>query len=413
MSRVSSLVLAGLLASAGLACRKSEEPAAPAPGEGEQKAAEAPAAAAPSKEIVLGQIMPYSGPASAYGTIGKLQAAYFAKVNKNGGVNGRTIKLISLDDSYSPPKAVEQVRKLVEQEHVVAVFNAVGTPSNSAIQKYLNDKHVAQLFVSSGATKWADPTHFPYTIGFNPSYHLEGKTYAQDLLSKNPKAKVAVLYQNDDFGKDVLAGFKEGMGDKAKQIIAEASYEATDPTIDSQMVTLKGSKADAFVNIATPKFAAQAIRKAADLKWKATQYLANVSASVGSVLTPAGLDKSKGITTIIYLKDTTDKRWDGDPAVQAFRDFMKNEYPEGKITDGINIYAYATAETLVEVIKKCGDDLSAENLIKQAASLKDFAPGLFLPDVKLNTSPTDFEPFDQLQLAQFDGTTWVPNVPTK
>jgi len=413
MSRVSSLVLAGLLASAGLACRKAEEPVAPAPGEGQQKAAEAPAAAA-SKEIVLGQIMPYSGPASAYGTIGKLHAAYFAKLNKAGGVNGRTIRLISLDDSYSPPKAVEQVRKLVEQEHVVGIFNAVGTPSNSAIQKYLNDKKVAHLFVSSGATKWADPTHFPYTIGFNPSYHVEGKTYAEDLLKRNPKAKVAVLYQNDDFGKDVLAGFKEGLGAKAaKQIVAEASYEATDPTIDSQMVTLKGSKADAFLNIATPKFAAQAIRKVADLKWKPTQYLANVSASVGSVLTPAGLDKSKGITTIIYLKDTTDKRWDNDPAVKEFREFMKNDFPEGKLSDGINIYAYATADTLVEVIKKCGDDLSAENLIKQAASLKDFAPGLFLPDVKLNTSPTDFEGFDQLPLAQFDGATWVPNIPIK
>ncbi|MEY4509959.1 MAG: hypothetical protein RLZZ450_2081 [Pseudomonadota bacterium] len=407
MSRVSSLVLAGLLASAGFACRKAE-PAAPAPGEAEQKAAEAPAAA-PAKEIVLGQIMPYSGPASAYGTIGKLHQAYFAKLNKAGGVNGRTIKLISLDDSYSPPKAVEQVRKLVEQEHVVGVFNAVGTPSNSAIQKYLNDKKVAQLFVSSGATKWADPTHFPYTIGFNPSYRIEGKTYAQDLLKKNPKAKVAVLFQNDDFGKDVLAGFKEGLGDSKAKIVAEASYEATDPTIDSQMVTLKGSKADTFLNIATPKFAAQAIRKVADLKWKPAQYLANVSASVGSVLTPAGLDKSKGIITIIYLKDTTDKQWDNDPAVNEFREFMKTDFPEGKITDGINIYAYATAETLVHVLKACGDDLSAENLIKQAASLKDYAPGLFLTGVKLNTSPTDFETFDQLQLAQFDGTTWVAN----
>jgi branched-chain amino acid transport system substrate-binding protein len=408
MSRVSSLVLAGLLASAGLACRKAE-PAAPAPGEGEQKAAEAPAPAPASKEIVLGQIMPYSGPASAYGTIGKLHAAYFAKLNKAGGINGRTVKLISLDDSYSPPKAVEQARKLVEQEHVIGVFNAVGTPSNSAIQKYLNDKKVAQLFVSSGASKWADPTHFPYTIGFNPSYHVEGKTYAEDLLKKNPKAKVAVLYQNDDFGKDVLAGFKEGLGDGKAKIVAEASYEATDPTIDSQMVTLKGSKADTFLNIATPKFAAQAIRKVADLKWKPAQYLANVSASVGSVLTPAGLDKSKGIITIIYLKDTTDKQWDNDPAVKEFREFMKNDFPEGKITDGTNIYAYATAETLVEVLKRCGDDLTAENLIKQAASLKDFASGLFLPGVTINTSPTDFETFDQLQLAQFDGTTWVAN----
>jgi branched-chain amino acid transport system substrate-binding protein len=407
MGRVSNWMLAGLIASAAVVgCRKAEPTSEPqAPGSEENKAA-APAA---SNDIKLGQIMPYSGPASAYGTIGKLHTAFFNKLNKEGGINGRKVTFLSLDDSYSPPKAVEQVRKLVEQDGVKAIFNPVGTPSNSAIQKYLNEKKVAQLFVATGASKWNDPTHFPYTIGFNPSYHVEGLTYAQDVLKNNPKAKIAVLYQNDDFGKDVLEGFKAGLGDKAKQIVAEASYEVTDPSVDSQLVTLKGSKADTFINIATPKFAAQAIRKVHDLHWKVQHYLVNVSASVNAVLTPAGLDKSKGLITIAYLKDPNDKQWDNDPAMNEWRAFMKNDFPEGKITDGVNVYAYLTAQTLVEVLKKCGDDLSAENLVKNAASLKDYAPGLLLPGVKMNTSPTDFEPFDQLQLSKFDGTTWVAN----
>lgn len=405
MTRLSSLAMAALLASTTLACRKSE-PVAPAAGDPESNT-QAATAPSESKTIKLGQIMPYSGPASAFGSIGKLHTAYFAKLNKAGGINGRTVELISLDDSYSPPKAVEQVRKLVEQDHVIAIFNPVGTPSNSAIQKYLNDKHIAQLFVASGASKWSDPTHFPYTIGFNPGYQLEGRTYAAHVLKTKPKAKIAVLYQNDDFGKDVLAGFKAGLGDKAKQIVAEATYEVTDPTIDSQLVTLQGSKADVFVNISTPKFAAQAIRKVADLKWKPTQYLVNIGASIATVLQPAGLDKSTGIMTVAYFKEPTDKQWDNDAAMNEWRAFMKSELPEAKLTDATSVYAYVTAETLVEVLKKCGDDFSPENLIKQAANLKDFAPGLLLPGVKLNTSPTDFEPFDQLQLAKFDGTTWV------
>jgi branched-chain amino acid transport system substrate-binding protein len=405
MAKVTSLLLTGVLALTASACRKSES-SEPAPTGTEQKL-EAPKAEPASTTIKLGQIMPYSGPASAYGTIGKVHTAFFNKINKEGGINGRKVELISLDDSYSPPKAVEQVRKLVEQDHVLAIFNAVGTASNSAIEKYLNEKQIPQLFVASGATKWDDPTHFPWTIGFNASYHLEGKTYAAEVLKKNPKAKIAVLYQNDDFGKDVLAGFKAGLGDKAKQVVAEATYEVTDPMVDSQLATLKGSKADTFINISTPKFAAQAIRKVSELGWKPARYIVNISASVGSVLEPAGLELSKGMYTIAYMKDASDKQWDNDPAMQEYRAFMKTEYPDGKVNDGTNIYAYVTALTLVEVIKKCGDDVSPKNLITQAASLKDFAPGLLLPGIKMNTSATDFSPFDQLQLAQFDGKTWV------
>ncbi|HEX5659566.1 MAG TPA: ABC transporter substrate-binding protein [Polyangiales bacterium] len=399
MNTISSLALSSLLAFGALGCRKSEP--IPNPGE-EQK----PQAAAEST-IKLGQIMPYSGPASAFGTIGKLHAAYFAKVNREGGINGRKIELLSLDDSYSPPKAVEQVRKLVEQDHVLAIFNPVGTPSNSAVQKYLNDKQIPQLFVATGASKWNDPSHYPWTIGFNPSYALEGKTYAQEVLKANPKAKIAVLFQNDDFGKDVLAGFKEGLGAKSKQIVAEASYEVSDPTVDSQLVTLKGSKADTFIDIATPKFAAQAIRKVADLRWKADHYIVQISSSVGAVLEPAGLDKAVGLKTVAYTKDPVDPQWANDPAMQEWRAFMKAEYPEGKLTDGANVYAYITAQTLVEVLKKCGSDISPKNIIAQAAAIQDFAPGQLLPGIKINTSATDFEPFDKLHLAKFDGKTWV------
>ncbi|MDB4975178.1 MAG: branched-chain amino acid transporter substrate-binding protein [Myxococcaceae bacterium] len=406
MTRSSYVLFSTLLAMSTTACRKSE-PAPAQEGSEQQLAAPAatPEAAGPIK---LGQIMPYSGPASAFGTIGKLHAAFFAKVNREGGINGRKVELSSLDDSYSPPKAVEQVRKLVEQDHVLAIFNPVGTPSNSAIQKYLNEKQTPQLFVATGASKWNDPTHYPWTIGFNPSYSLEGKTYAAAVLKSNPKAKIAVLYQNDDFGKDVLAGLKAGLGAAhEKMIVAEVSYEVTDPTVDSQLVTLKGSKADTFINIATPKFAAQAIRKVADLGWKPAHYIVNISSSVGTVLEPAGLDKAKGLFTVAYIKDPVDPQWDQDPAMLEWRAFMKAEYPEGKLSDASNPYAYVTAQTLVEVLKKCGDDVSPKNLIAQAASLHDFAPGLLLPGVKINTSATDFEPFDQLQLAKFDGKTWV------
>jgi ABC-type branched-subunit amino acid transport system substrate-binding protein len=361
-----------------------------------------------ASDIKVGQTMAYSGPASAYGTIGKVEAAYFQKINKEGGIGGHKIDFISVDDGYSPPKAVEAVRKLVEEDQVLLVFQPLGTPSNVAIQPYLNAKKVPQLFTATGATRWGDPEHFPWTMGYNPSYALEGRTYGEHIASHRPDAKIAVLYQNDDFGKDLLKGLKEGLGDKAKSIVAEATYEVSDATIDSQIATLKASGADTFVNVTTPKFAAQAIRKVYDIGWKPTHYLSNVSGSVGSVLTPAGLDKSVGLVTVGYFKDPTDKQWDADPPMQEFKAFMKAYYPEGNPTEANNAYAYLAAQTLVQVLKQCGDNLTRDNVMKQAANLKDFAPGLLLPGIAINTSPTDYFPFEQLVLVRFDGTTWVP-----
>ena len=391
LSRLSVLVGAVLVA---MGCKHGEE------GKADDKAS----AAAPIK---IGQTMPYSGPASAYGTIGKVEAAYFQKLNKTGGVNGHTIDFVSVDDGYSPPKAVEQVRKLVEQDQVLFIFQSLGTPSNAAIQPYLNTNKVPQLFVATGATRWNDPEQFPWTIGFNPSYALEGKTYGQYIAAHQPSAKVAVLYQNDDFGKDLLKGLKEGLGDKSKDVVQEATYEVSDATIDSQIATLKASGADTFVDVTTPKFAAQAIRKVYDIGWKATHYLANVAGSVGAVLTPAGLDKSVGLKTVGYFKDPTDKQWDDDPAMKEWKAFMKEYVPDGSLTDANNTYAYIAAQTMEQVLKQCGDDLSRANVMKQAANLKGFAPGLLLPGVKMDTGPNDFAVFDQLQLVRFDGTTWV------
>ncbi|HLK37507.1 MAG TPA: ABC transporter substrate-binding protein [Polyangiaceae bacterium] len=385
--------LALTLASAG--CKRGSA------GGGEQKAA------AGNGPIKIGQTMPYSGPASAYGTIGKVEAAYFQKINKEGGVNGHTIDLLSVDDGYSPPKAVEQVRKLVEQDDVLFIFQPLGTPSNVAIQPYLNGKKVPQLFAATGATRWADPAHFPWTMGFNPSYQLEGRTYGEYIAKTQPNAKIAVLYQNDDFGKDLLKGLKDGLGAKAGAIVAEATYEVSDATVDSQIATLKASGADTFVNITTPKFGAQAIRKAYDIGWKPKEYLSNVAASVGSVLTPAGLDKSVGLVTVGYFKDPTDKQWDSDPAMKDFKAFMKEYYPEGNAAEANNVYGYIAGQTLIQVLKQCGDELTRDNVMKQAESLKDFAPPLLLPGIKMSTSPTDFNVFEQLQLVRFDGTTWV------
>jgi branched-chain amino acid transport system substrate-binding protein len=359
-------------------------------------------------EIKIGQTMPYSGPASAYGTIGKVEAAFFQKINKEGGVNGHPITLLSVDDGYSPPRALEQIRKLVEQEQVSFIFQSLGTPSNVAIQPYLNTNKVPQLFVATGATRWNDPEHYPFTIGFNPSYELEGKTYGKYIAVHQPGAKIAVLYQNDDFGKDLLKGLKEGLGDRANAIVAEATYEVSDPTVDSQIATLKSSGADTFVNVTTPKFAAQAIRKAYDIGWKPKEYLGNVAASVGSVLTPAGLDKSVGLNTVGYFKDPTDKQWDDDPAMKEWRAFMKESLPDLSLADGNNTYAYIAAQTLVQVLKQCEGDFSRANVMKQAANLKGFAPPLLLPGITLNTSPTNFSLFDKLELVQFDGTTWSP-----
>jgi branched-chain amino acid transport system substrate-binding protein len=358
-------------------------------------------------EIKIGNTMPYSGPASAYGTIGKSEAAYFKKVNEEGGINGRKINFITLDDGYSPPKAVEMVRRLVEQDEVLIVFQTLGTAVNTAIQKYLNAKKVPQLFVATGATKWNDPQGNPWTMGWQPNYQTETTIYAKHILKNKPNAKIGVLFQNDDYGKDYLKGLKDGLGDKAKSmIVAEASYEVTDPTIDSQIVQLQGSGADVFVNITTPKFAAMAIRKAYDIGWKPVQYLNNVSQSVGSVLVPAGVEKAVGIISSNYGKDPTDPQWDNDPGMKEWRAFMKKYYPDGNVADNSNVYGYSVARTLVQVLKQCGDNLTRENVMKQAASLKDFDTGVGLPGIRINTSTSDFAPIQAVQLMKFDGKTW-------
>ncbi|MEO8806897.1 MAG: ABC transporter substrate-binding protein [Burkholderiaceae bacterium] len=359
-------------------------------------------------EIKLGQTMPYSGPASAYGTIGKLHQAYFKMINEAGGINGRKINLISLDDGYSPPKTVEQVRKLVEQDEVLALFQTLGTPGNSAIHKYVNAKKVPHLLLATGATKWADPKNYPWTLGFNPSYQAEGQIYAKYLLKNKPNAKIAILYQNDDYGKDVLKGVKDGLGAAgAKLVVAEASYEVSDPTIDSQMLTLQGSGADTLINITTPKFGAQAVRKAFDSGWKPLHIINNVSASVGSVLVPAGLDKSVGLLSFTYYKDPNDPQWKDDPAMLEWRAFMGRHFREGDPKDASNLYAYLTAQTMVHILKQCGNDLTRENLMKQAANIKGLKLPLLLPGMSMNTSPTDFFLIKQGQLARFTGTQWL------
>ncbi len=358
-------------------------------------------------EIKIGNIMPYSGPASAYGIIGKTEAAYFKKINAEGGINGRKINFVSYDDAYSPPKAVEQARKLVESDEVLLVFNSLGTPSNSAIQKYMNAKKVPQIFVATGATKWNDPKDFPWTMGWQPSYQSESRIYAKYLLKEKPDAKIAVLYQNDDYGKDYLKGLKDGLGAKAAtMIIAEESFETSEPTIDNHIVKLKATNADVFINIATPKFAAQAIKKVAEVDWKALHILNNVSASVGSVIRPAGYQNAQGIISAQYLKDTTDPQWDKDPGMKAYLDFMTKDFPEGDKLDNGTVVGYGVAQTLVQVLKQCGDDLTRENVMKQAASLKDFRTEVLLPGISINTSPTDFAPISQLQLMRFKGEKW-------
>ncbi|MBL8343996.1 MAG: ABC transporter substrate-binding protein [Rubrivivax sp.] len=363
---------------------------------------------ASDKVIKIGQTMPYSGPASAYGTIGKVEAAYFKKINDEGGINGRKIEFITLDDGYSPPKTVEMVRRLVEQDEVLLVFQTLGTPSNTAIQKYMQAKKVPQLFVATGATKWNDPKGNPWTMGWQPNYQTETTIYARHILKEKPGAKIAVLYQNDDYGKDYLKGLEDGLGDKAKtMIVAKVSYEVADPTVDSQIVQLQASGADVFVNITTPKFAAQAIRKVHDIGWKVTHYLNNVSVGVGSVLTPAGLDQSVGLISTAYIKDPTDSQWANDPGMREWQAFMKKYYPEGSLIDNTNVYGYTVAKTLVQVLKQCGDDLTRENVMRQAASLKDFAPDTLIPGIKINTSASDFAPIQAVQLMRFDGKTWV------
>ncbi|WP_298260658.1 ABC transporter substrate-binding protein [Bradyrhizobium sp.] len=357
--------------------------------------------------IKIGNIMSYSGPASAYGVIGRVEAAYFHKINDEGGINGRKIDFISYDDGYSPPKAVEQARKLAEDDQVLLIFNSLGTPSNTAIRPYLTEKKMPQLFVASGATKWNDPKHFPWTMGWQPSYQVEAGIYARYILKQKPNAKIAVLYQNDDYGKDYLKGLKDGLGDKAKSmIVAEQGYDLSEPTVSSQMVNLQASGADVFVDIATPKFAAQSIQKAYELKWHPMFILNNVSASVGSVLKPAGLEASQGIISATYLKDSTDPEWKNSADMKEWNAFM-DKYAVGyDKSDAFTLYAYSIARTMVQVLKQSGNDLTRANVMKQAANLKDFDPGLLLPGIKINTSATDFAPLRQLQLMQFKGQSW-------
>ncbi|MCS3729083.1 ABC transporter substrate-binding protein [Bradyrhizobium betae] len=358
-------------------------------------------------EIKIGNIMPYSGPASAYGIIGRTEAAYFKKINEEGGINGRKINFISYDDAYSPPKAVEQARKLVESDEVLFIFNSLGTPSNSAIQKYMNSKKVPQLFVATGATKWNDPQNFPWTMGWQPSYQSETQIYAKWLLKNKPDAKIAVLFQNDDYGKDYLKGLKDGLGSKAaSMIVMEESYETSEPTIDNHIIKLKATGADVFMNITTPKFAAQAIKKNAEIGWKPLHFLNNVSASVGSVIKPAGFDAAQDVVSAAYLKDTTDKQWDNDAGMKAYVEFMTKYFPEGDKTDNGTVVGYGVAQTLVQVLKQCGDDLTRENVMKQAASLKDFRTEMLLPGIKINTGPGDFAPISSLQLQRFKGERW-------
>jgi branched-chain amino acid transport system substrate-binding protein len=357
-------------------------------------------------EIKVGNTNPYSGPASAYGLIGKTIDAYFKKVNAEGGINGRKINFISYDDAYSPPKAVEQVRKLVESDEVLLVFQPLGTPSNTAIQKYMNAKKVPQLFVATGATKWGDPKNFPWTMGWQPTYQSEGRIYAQYLLKNKPDAKIAILFQNDDYGKDYVKGLKDGLGDKAKtMIVAEAPYETSDPTVDSQMINLKASGADTFFNVTTPKFAAQAIKKAAEIGWKPLHLLNNVSQSVGSVLQPAGLENAKGLLSTYYLKDATDPQWKSDAGMKDWTAFMDKYFPDGDKTSSFTIYGYSVAQTLVQVLKQCGDTLTRENVMKQAANL-DLDLPMMLPGIKIKTSATDFYPIEQMQMQRFNGERW-------
>jgi branched-chain amino acid transport system substrate-binding protein len=358
-------------------------------------------------EIKLGNIMPYSGPASAYGVIGKIEDAYFKMINEQGGINGRKINFISYDDAYSPPKAVEQARKLVESDEVLFLFGPLGTPSNSAIQKYLNSKKIPQLFVATGATKFGDYKDFPWTMGWQPAYQSEGRIYAKYLLKEKPGAKIAIMYQNDDFGKDLLKGLKDGLGDKASSmIVAEESYEVAEPSIDSHIVKLKSTGADVYFSMTTPKFAAQSIKKVAELGWKPMYFQSNVGASVGSVLQPAGFENAQDILSAAYAKDGADAQWDNDEGMKKFYAFLAKYAPDANKNDGAVVFGYGQAQTVVQVLKQAGDTLTRENVMKQAASLKDFVPDTMLPGVKLNTSATDFYPIEQLQMMRFKGQKW-------
>ena len=358
-------------------------------------------------EIKVGQTMPFSGPASAYSSIGKTQAAYFKMINDQGGINGRKINLIQYDDAYSPPKAVEQIRKLVESDEVLLTFQIIGTPVNAAVQKYLNSKKVPQLFAATGASRFTDPKNFPWTMGFNPNYFVEGRIYGQYILKEHPDAKIGVLYQNDDLGKDYLNGIKAGLGDKAaKMIVTEASYEVSDPTVDSQILKIKDAGADLFFSATTPKQAAQAIKKIAEMGWHPVQIVDINATSVGAVLKPAGLDAAKGLISVNYGKEPLDPTWKDDAGLKRYFDFMAKYYPDGDKDSNFNTYGYSTAQLLVHVLKQCGDDLTRENVMKQAASLKDVTSDTALPGIKANTSPTDYRVNKQLQMMKFNGERW-------
>jgi branched-chain amino acid transport system substrate-binding protein len=357
-------------------------------------------------EIRIGNIMPYSGPASAYAAIGKAEEAYFNKINAEGGINGRKITFISYDDAYSPPKTAEQARKLVESDGVLLIFGSLGTSTNGAIRKYMNEKEVPQLFVASGASKWNDPKQYPWTMGWQPSYASEARIYAKYITKEKPDGKIGVLYQNDDFGKDYLKGLKDGLGAKASMIVLQEAYDTSEPAIDEHIVKLKASGADVFISITTPKFAAQAIKKAAEINWHPVHIVSNVSASVGGVIEPAGLEISQGILSASYLKDGSDPQWNADSGMKKFYNFLAQYDPKANRLDAGVVFGYAAAQTMVKVLQMCGDDLTRENVMKQAASLKDFEPDTLLPGIKINTAPDNFAPIEQLQMMRFKGRKW-------
>ncbi len=357
-------------------------------------------------EIRIGNIMPYSGPASAYAAIGRAEEAYFNKVNAEGGINGRKIKFISYDDAYSPSKTVEQARKLVESDGVLLIFGSLGTSTNGAIRRYMNEKMVPQLFVASGASKWNDPKQYPWTMGWQPSYASEARIYAKYVMKEKPDGKIGVLYQNDDFGKDYLKGLKDGFGAKASMIVLQEAYDTAEPTIDEHIVKLKASGADVFISITTPKFAAQAIKKAAEINWHPVYIVSNVSASVGGVIEPAGLEISQGILSASYTKDGSDPQWNADDGMKKFYNFVAQYDPKANKLDAGVVFGYAAAQTMVKVLQMCGDDLTRENVMKQAASLKDFEPDTLLPGIRINTAPDNFAPIEQLQMMRFKGRKW-------
>ncbi|MBR0989468.1 ABC transporter substrate-binding protein [Bradyrhizobium japonicum] len=357
-------------------------------------------------EIKIGNIMPYSGPASAYAAIGKAEEAYFNKVNAEGGINGRKIKFISYDDAYSPSKTVEQARKLVESDGVLLIFGSLGTSTNSAIRKYMNEKKVPQLFVASGASKWNDPKQYPWTMGWQPSYASEARIYAKFVMKEKPDGKIGVLYQNDDFGKDYLKGLKDGLGPKASMIVLQEAYDTSEPAIDEHVVKLKASGADVFISITTPKFAAQAIKKAAEINWHPVHIVSNVSASVGGVIEPAGLEISQGLLSASYTKDGSDPQWNADDGMKKFYNFVAQYDPKANKLDAGVVFGYAAAQTMVKVLQMCGDDLTRDNVMKQAASLKDFEPDTLLPGIRINTAADNFAPIEQLQMMRFKGRKW-------